>query len=72
MRVIDDGRGFDPASIGDRPGHLGLRGMHERAAAVNGVVSVASEPGRARRSSAGCRGSFPRERVGYAVIPITA
>ena len=30
LRVIDDGRGFDPASIGDRPGHLGLRGMHER------------------------------------------
>ncbi len=45
LRVIDDGRGFDPASIGDRPGHLGLRGMHERAAAVSGTVTIVATPG---------------------------
>ena len=63
MRVIDDGRGFDPDAIGDRPGHLGLRGMHERAAAVSGTVTIVATPGTARRSSAGCRGSFPSERI---------
>jgi signal transduction histidine kinase len=46
LRVIDDGRGFDPARVGDRPGHLGLRGIAERAAAVGGVVRVESAPGR--------------------------
>ena len=45
MRVIDDGRGFDPDAIGDRPGHLGLRGMHERAAAVSGTVTIVATPG---------------------------
>ena len=45
MRLIDDGRGFDPDAIGDRPGHLGLRGMHERAAAVSGTVTIVATPG---------------------------
>ncbi len=46
LRVADDGRGFDPAAIGDRPGHLGVRGIHERAAAVGGSVTIESAPGR--------------------------
>jgi signal transduction histidine kinase len=45
MRVVDDGRGFDPYAIGDRPGHLGLRGMHERAAAVGGTVTIVAATG---------------------------
>jgi signal transduction histidine kinase len=43
LRVGDDGRGFDPA--GEFPGHLGLRSMRERAAAVGGSLEVDSAPG---------------------------
>ncbi|HEX2184833.1 MAG TPA: ATP-binding protein, partial [Chloroflexota bacterium] len=42
--VHDDGRGFDPR--GAFPGHLGLRSMRERAAAVGGAVEIESAPGR--------------------------
>jgi signal transduction histidine kinase len=45
VRVVDDGAGFDPDAVDDRPGHLGLRGMRERAAAVGGAVTVISVPG---------------------------
>jgi signal transduction histidine kinase len=44
LRIVDDGRGFDPDALGDRPGHLGLRGMHERAAAVGGAIAIDSAP----------------------------
>lgn len=42
LRVTDDGLGFpvDPISI--KPGHLGLTGMRERAAAVNAQLSFTS------------------------------
>jgi signal transduction histidine kinase len=43
LRVRDDGRGFDAA--GSFPGHLGLRSMRERAAAVGGVIEISSAPG---------------------------
>ena len=46
MRIVDDGVGFDPDSIAERPGHLGLRGMRERAAAVRGTIVIESERGR--------------------------
>ena len=41
--VEDDGNGFDPSRPAD--GHLGLRGMQERAEMVDGTVQVISEPG---------------------------
>lgn len=41
--VTDDGIGFDTAV--DRPGHLGLGTMRERAEALGGAVSVSSELG---------------------------
>jgi signal transduction histidine kinase len=47
LSVADDGRGFDPD--GRFPGHLGLRSMHERAAAVGGVLELASAPGQGTR-----------------------
>jgi len=47
LRVSDDGRGFDPD--GEFPGHLGLRSMRERAAAVGGALHVDSAPGRGTR-----------------------
>jgi signal transduction histidine kinase len=45
MHVIDDGVGFDPVSVDERPGHLGLRGMRERAAAVGGTITIDAAPG---------------------------
>jgi signal transduction histidine kinase len=47
LRVSDDGRGFDPG--GEFPGHLGLRSMRERAAALGGVLELESAPGRGTR-----------------------
>jgi signal transduction histidine kinase len=40
--VRDDGRGFDPASVG---GGFGLATMRERVASVGGTLSVTSAPG---------------------------
>jgi signal transduction histidine kinase len=45
MRVADDGGGFDPGTVPEQPGHLGLRGMRERAVAVGGTLTVTSTPG---------------------------
>jgi signal transduction histidine kinase len=47
--VADDGRGFDPHA--DFPGHLGLRFMRERAAAVGGTLEIESAPGAGTRLS---------------------
>jgi signal transduction histidine kinase len=46
VRIKDDGRGFDPATTEpDRPGHLGLAGMRERADMGGGWWRVDSAPG---------------------------
>jgi len=45
--VADNGRGFDPRELPARAGrHLGITGMKERAALVNGHLNVDSRPGR--------------------------
>ncbi len=44
VRVADDGRGFDPASVPD--GHLGLAGMRARAERLGGTLVVDAAPGR--------------------------
>ncbi len=44
VRVVDNGTGFDPGA--DYPGHFGLVGMRERAAAVGATFDIASRPGR--------------------------
>jgi signal transduction histidine kinase len=46
--VEDDGRGFDTQVILQRPvagAHLGLHGMRERAALLNGSISIESSTG---------------------------
>jgi signal transduction histidine kinase len=43
LDVEDDGAGFDPS--GAFPGHLGLRGMHERATGAGGTLEVRAQPG---------------------------
>lgn len=42
--VEDDGVGFDPSAELDRP-HLGVDGIHERAALAGGTVAITSAPG---------------------------
>lgn len=41
--ITDDGTGFDPSA--EFPGHLGLRSMAERAAGVDGLLALDSQPG---------------------------
>jgi signal transduction histidine kinase len=47
MDVTDDGRGFDVGVVesDDRPGHIGLRVMRDRAQALGGQVTILSTPG---------------------------
>lgn len=47
LEVADSGIGFDPRT--PRNGHLGLRSMEERAAAVGGCLEVESEVGKGTR-----------------------
>lgn len=43
--VRDNGRGFDPGALPDAPGHVGLRQMRERLAALRGQLTILSQPG---------------------------
>ena len=50
LEVSDRGRGFEPPPLvgplaTEAPAHIGLRGMRERAALVNGELRVESRPG---------------------------
>lgn len=45
--IEDDGRGFDPDSVGD--GHFGLIGMRERARLLGGSIHVESAPAKGTR-----------------------
>jgi signal transduction histidine kinase len=44
MEVRDNGRGFDPGSVGDTA--YGLAGMRERAAIIGGEIEIESAPGK--------------------------
>jgi signal transduction histidine kinase len=44
--ISDDGTGFDPDGVVERPGHLGLRGIRERATALGGTVTFDTTVGR--------------------------
>jgi signal transduction histidine kinase len=43
VEVSDDGRGFDPATVG--PEHFGLRSMRGRVADLGGRLEITSTPG---------------------------
>jgi signal transduction histidine kinase len=45
LRVIDDGRGFDPTARAVRARRLGLTSMNERAASLGGSLTITSAPG---------------------------
>ena len=44
IRIVDDGRGFDPQAA-PRAGRLGLEGMRARIEAIGGELRIASRPG---------------------------
>ena len=44
IRIADDGVGYDPADIEDRPGHLGLVLIRERAELAGGWCRIESSP----------------------------
>jgi PAS domain S-box-containing protein len=46
MRIRDNGRGFEVSSKFGPKGHLGLQGMHERAAIIGGHLTTESLPGK--------------------------
>jgi signal transduction histidine kinase len=71
LRVLDDGRGFEPNAVGC--GHHGLAGMRQRMRALGGRVEVTSAPGAGTRVVASLEAPpsktrGPRES---APIPIT-
>jgi signal transduction histidine kinase len=45
LRVLDDGRGFDPDLVAEVEGHYGLVGMKERARETGGDVTISSRIG---------------------------
>jgi signal transduction histidine kinase len=48
LLIADDGPGFDPAATLSG-GHYGLKGLHERAAMMGGILNVEAEPGSGTR-----------------------
>jgi PAS domain S-box-containing protein len=44
-RIVDDGVGYDPGEVEDRPGHIGLSLMRERAEIAEGWCRIESMPG---------------------------
>jgi PAS domain S-box-containing protein len=44
-RIVDDGVGYNPAEVEDRPGHIGLTLMRERAEMAEGWCRIESTPG---------------------------
>jgi signal transduction histidine kinase len=50
LEVIDDGVGFDPTTAPRRGPHgLGLLGMRERLAMINGALTIETAPGKGVR-----------------------
>lgn len=45
LRIVDNGRGFDPERETAKPGHFGLIGIRERVQKLRGRVAIRSQPG---------------------------
>ena len=45
MKIVDDGRGFDPSAVTEDPMHMGLASMRERAEIGGGTLRIVSAPG---------------------------
>ena len=61
VRIADDGRGFNPGSVGAQPARHGLRSMQERAALLDADLRIESAPGRGARVSL----KFPITKNGH-------
>jgi two-component system sensor histidine kinase UhpB len=48
LEISDDGRGFDTTSV-DFENKMGLKGLRERASAINGDLEISSQPGEGTR-----------------------
>lgn len=66
LDIRDDGVGFDPAAVGDRPqrdGGFGLTVMRQRVHRLAGTLEIESEPGAGTAIWAGIP-AIPREAPG--------
>ena len=45
LRIVDNGRGFEPKDVFSSLGHFGLLGIRERAQRIGGEMRLASRPG---------------------------
>lgn len=64
LDVVDNGVGFDPATVSRRPaglGHVGLAAMRQRASELGGVVEVESAPGRGTAISVALPRTVPED-----------
>lgn len=52
LRIEDDGQGFTPSADPAHAGQRGLAGMHERALALHGTLTLDSQPGKGTRIEA--------------------
>ena len=50
LRIVDDGRGFDPRDV--LPDQLGLAIMRERAERIGAKLEIESQPGQGTRITA--------------------
>jgi len=58
LRVLDDGRGFDPEEVQAHPEQgIGLRNMRERLASVGGQLDLQSSPGHGTQIEASIPGA---------------
>jgi len=70
--VRDDGVGFDPGAQGELPGaRLGLRQMRERAAALDGRLTLLSRPGEGAEVRIWLPLRYARESTGATRAPVT-
>jgi len=70
--VRDDGVGFDPGAQGELPGaRLGLRQMRERAAALDGRLTILSKPGEGAEVRIWLPLRYARESTGATRAPVT-
>src|SRR5690606_13492748 len=68
LDIVDDGRGFDPATI-ERPGAFGLVSLRERVEKLGGTLTVESREG-AGTAIAVSFETAPFETVPFQTVPL--
>ena len=63
LKIEDNGRGFTAAGDASAPpGHFGIQGMRERAAKIDGTLSIESNPGEGTRVCVEIPGASTRQK----------